>query len=156
MKDWFLRREPRERAILAIGSIAAVVIVLYALVLRPLAVQSEILRDAVAQKQRLLVDLARVGPGTGNAAASRQGNDQARIVLIPNSAREHGLAFSRTVPNGPDGIQVTFSNASFDQLVAWLASLDKDYALTVESASFQSTRQAGIVNGQLLLRRKPS
>jgi type II secretory pathway component PulM len=50
-------------------------------------------------------------------------------------------------------LQVTFGNVSFDALVAWLVALETQNSISVESASFTGTRQPGLVNGQLLLRR---
>jgi type II secretory pathway component PulM len=101
----------------------------------------------------LLVNLAQIDGQVVSSPSDAPGRDQTLVVLVGNSASEHGVALTRTRPDGPDGIQVTFGNASFDTLVAWLVALDAQYRVTVESASFTGTRQPGIVNGQLLLRR---
>jgi general secretion pathway protein M len=153
MNEWFAKLEPRERAIFVGGGVVALLIVLWAGVLRPLASRSEVLREAVVAKQRLLVNLAQIDGQVVSSPSDAPGRDQTLVVLVGNSASEHGVALTRTRPDGPDGIQVTFGNASFDTLVAWLVALDAQYRVTVESASFTGTRQPGIVNGQLLLRR---
>jgi type II secretory pathway component PulM len=153
MKDWFAGLQPRERAIFVVGAVAALLIVLWAGVLRPLGTRSEVLRESVAAKQRLLVNLAQIDGRAQSAPSDAPGQDQTLVRLVGNSASEAGVALTRTRPDGPDGIQVTFGNASFDTLVAWLVALETQNKVTVESASFTGTRQPGIVNGQLLLRR---
>jgi general secretion pathway protein M len=152
MRAWFESLQPRERAIFVAGAVLALLIVLWMGVLRPLHSRSEVLREAVAAKQRLLVNLQQIdGPAVGPGTTER--GDQTLVRLINNSAAEHGVELTRTRPDGPNGIQATFGNASFDTLVAWLVALEGQNGVSVETASFTSTRQPGIVNGQLLLRR---
>jgi general secretion pathway protein M len=153
MKEWFAGLQPRERVIFVGGGIAALVIVLWMFVLQPLGTRSEVLRESVAAKQRLLVGLSQVEGVSAQPTSPAAGQEQTLVRLVGNSATEHGVALTRQRPDGPNGIQVTFGNASFDTLVEWLVALETQNAVTVESASFTGTRQPGIVNGQLLLRR---
>jgi general secretion pathway protein M len=154
MKAWFDRLQPRERWILLIGISAAFVIIVWSFALVPLRTQATTLRTAVAMKQRLLIDLARL-EGTQAPAGSGgvQGQDQTLVVIVDSTAQGNGLALARTRPNGPNGIDVTFQGASFDVLVAWLLTLHDSYAIDVESASFTTARVQGLVNGQLSLHR---
>jgi type II secretory pathway component PulM len=140
----------RERLIV-LGGIVAVVLIGAWFGLTKMRSGTEVLRDAVAQKQGLLIALQSLGDQVPRSATP--GDGQTLVVLIANTAQQHNLALTRTRPDGPDGIQVTFGNASFDTLMSWLIALDKQYSVAVESASFTSTRQQGVVNGQLLLRR---
>jgi general secretion pathway protein M len=154
MKDWFASLQQREQWILIGGGIAAAVIVLWLVVLSPMRNESDSLRLSVASKQRLLVDLVRLeatqAPG---GAAAVQGAGQTLVIIIDSTAQAHGLTLPRTRPNGPNGIDVTFQAAAFDSLVQWLIALQTTYAVQVESASFSSAREPGLVNGQLSLRR---
>jgi len=152
MRAWFDNLEPRERLILIGGAVAAALIILWIGVLTPLRTRSEVLRDSIATKQRLLVDLTRVGPEPTRTGTAEGGN-QTLVVLISASAREHGVALKTQRPDGPDGIQVSFGNLAFDTLLEWLVAIEKQNAVSVESASFTATKQRGIVNGQLVLRR---
>jgi len=154
MRAWFDSLQQRERWIAIVGAFAAFVIIMWALVLRPLGNQSATLRTAVDTKQRLLVDLGRLEGAQAPAAGSAvQGQGQTLVVIVDNTAQAHGLTLSRTRPNGPNGIDVTFQGASFDVLVAWLTTLQGSYAVDVESASLSSARVQGLVNGQLSLHR---
>jgi type II secretory pathway component PulM len=152
MRAWFDNLQPRERLTLIGGVIAAALIILWVGVLSPLRTRSELLRDSIASKQRLLVELTRVGPEPARASDTG-GSTQTLVVLISSSAREHGIAFKTQRPDGPDGIQVAFASVPFDTLLDWLVAIERQNAITVESASFTSTKQRGIVNGQLVLRR---
>jgi len=152
MRAWFDSLQARERLILIGGAILAVLIILWIGVLTPLRTRSETLRDSIAQKQRQLVDLARVGPEPAHAAGPG-GAAQTLVVVIDASAREHGVALKTRRPDGPDGIQVAFANVAFDTLLDWLVAIEKQNSIAVESASVTTTKQRGIVNGQLVLRR---
>ena len=50
-------------------------------------------------------------------------------------------------------VDVTFQGASFDAIVAWLLVLHGTYGIDVETASFSSGREQGLVNGQISLNR---
>ncbi len=150
MKAWFDNLQPRERLIL-LGGVAAVLVIAAFLGVMRLHTQTEVLREAVAAKQRMLVDLTRVGVRPAGPAPAA--NNQTLVVVIDGSAREHGIVLSTRRPDGPDGVQVAFSSVPFDMLLEWLVALDKQSSVAVEAASFTTAKQKGIVNGQLTLRR---
>jgi general secretion pathway protein M len=157
MKEWFLAREPRERVVLAAGALIAVVILFSAFVWTPLRDNTAELRAGVAQKSRLLVDLQRASAIAPIAdARPAAASTQSLVVLIDRTAQSHGLAgaLTRTRPEGANGINVTFRDASFDSLAGWLVTLESMHGLIVESATVNGTRAPGLVNGQLLLRRQ--
>ncbi len=154
MRAWFYGLQVRERWIVAIGASAAVIIVVWGFVVTPLRAEIAALRTSVDTKQRLLVDVARVeGDRPSTVVGDRQGANQTLVVIVDNTARSHGLDFPRTRANGPSGVDVSFQGASADSLVAWLLVLHDTYGIDVETASFSSTREPGLVTGQLSLRR---
>jgi type II secretory pathway component PulM len=152
LRAWFENRPPHERAILVGVAVAVLLSLLWVGALRPMQSGSAVLRESVAAKQRLLVDLAQID-GQDAGAGGGAGQDQTLLRLVKNSSIEHGVELTRERPDGPNGLQVTFGNVSFDALVAWLVALETQNSISVESASFTGTRQPGLVNGQLLLRR---
>jgi general secretion pathway protein M len=154
MKAWFLSLQQRERWILLGGVAAALLIVLWAFVLTPLRNESGELREAVTQKQRLLIDLGRVeAMQLGGSSSPAVAAELSLVVLVDRTAQSYGLALRSTRPDGADGISVTVEAASFDALLDWLITLETTHGATVESASFSGTREQGLVNGQLFLRR---
>jgi type II secretory pathway component PulM len=109
----------------------------------------------IARLQSVLEDAASYGGLVlaPNSNGPVQGEGQTLVIIVNSTAESHGLALPRTRPNGPNGIDVTFQGASFDALIAWLIVLQTNYAVEVESASFSSAREQGLVNGQLSLHR---
>ena len=93
-------------------------------------------------------------PAAGTPAPNASG--ESLVVLVDRTAREAGLgaALRDQSPNGNAGLRLRIEAAPFDTLVTWLIALEKQYSVGVESASVTSTRQQGVVNGQLLLRRR--
>ena len=155
MKAWFARLEPRERWILMGGAVLAAVIILWGLVWVPLGKAAAGLHASVAEKQALLSDLHRAEALHKSASSARRPASESLVVLVDQTARAQGLAssFTRTQPDGATGISVSFRNASFDDILAWLARLDSTYGVTVESASFNGLQEHGLVTGQVFLRR---
>ncbi len=153
LKDWFYGLQPRERWIAGLGVGVAVVIVLWGALI-PLFDETAALRTAVDTKQRLLADVARIeGSQPANVAANRQGAEQTLLVVVDSTAGTYGLGKPRTTADGPSKMNVTLQAVSFDSVVAWLVTLQTTYGVDVESASFSSGREPGIVNGQVSLRR---
>lgn len=152
MRAWFFGLQMRERWIVGVGVSAAVAIILWGFVVQPIRSEIAALRTAVDTKQRLIVDVARV-EGSQPSTLNRQGAEQTLVVIVDNTARNHGLDFPRTRANGPSGVDVTFQRASFDSLVAWLLVLHSTYGVDVETASFSNGPAPGLVNGQLSLQR---
>ena len=154
MKAWFFGLQPRERWIVGIGAVVAVIIVLWGLVVSPLLGQATRLRASVDMKEQLLIDVRRVeAEQPGSSPNGRQDNDKTLTVIIDETARSHGLSSPRTRANGPSGVDVTLQSASFDAVVTWLAALHDTYGIDVETASLVPAREPGVVNGSLLLRR---
>jgi general secretion pathway protein M len=153
MRAWFDNLQPRERWILIAGLVVVIGVVLWAGVLRPLRTQSVVLQAAVESKQRLLLDLARLGTTSTPRTPGTPGADQTLVVVVDSTAQAHGLRITRSRPNGPSGVEVTLQGVPFDVLVAWLMTLHGTHAVDVESAQLSTARQQGLVNGQVSLHR---
>lgn len=154
MKAWFFGLQPRERWIVGIGAVVAGIIVLWGLVVSPLLGQAARLRASVDTKEQLLIDVSRVeAEQPGSLLNGRLDGDKTLVLIIEETTTSHGLRSPRTRANGPNGVDVTLQNASFDAVVAWLAALHDTYGIDVETASLVPAREPGVVNGSLLLRR---
>jgi general secretion pathway protein M len=156
MRAWFESLDARERLMLLGGSAAALVIVFWGLIWTPLNNRALELDSSVAVKQRMLATLQRARatspPGGPQVDASTR---QSLVLLIDQTHKSYGLdgTLIRTQPDGSDGIRVTFQDAAFDALIAWLGTMHGSYAVSVESATIDGARASGIVNATLVLRR---
>ena len=151
MRAWFNNLQPRERWILIAGAVVTVIIALWAGVLLPLRSQSTALQAAVESKQRLLLDLARLGAAPAVRAPGTSADTL--VVLVDRTAQANGLRITRSRPNGPSGVDVTLQAVPFDVLMTWLMTLHGTYSVDVESAQLSTARQQGLVNGQVSLHR---
>jgi len=149
---------PREQLVLGVGTLLAVLIIGWTFVWAPLQSGSARRSEAIEAQARLLVDLRRAANlrGSTEANPTSGANTQSLVVLVDQTARPHGLAgsFSRTRPEGQDSIHVTFRDASFDALIAWLIELERQYGVAVLTVnSISAAGPPGLVNGQILLGR---
>jgi general secretion pathway protein M len=156
MRAWWDSLEARERLVLLVGGIVAAVIVLWAAVWNPLFVNTARLGEEITSKERLLAEVTRLeASGAGTTSQTRAAGGGSLVVVVDQTIRSQGLSASlkRNQPNGSDGINLTFQSASFDTLIRWLAQLDRDHGISVQSASFSDSRQPGLVNSTLVLSR---
>lgn len=153
MKAWFFGLQPRERLIVVLGAVASGIIIAWWL-MQELATQTELSRESVELKQRLLIDVAQIeGTQPGGVARGREGAEQTLAVIVSNTAASYGLGQPRTRQNGPSGIDVTLQGVAFDALAVWLVALHDAYGIDVETVSVTNAREPGLVNGQLSLHR---
>ena len=155
MRNWWDSLQPRDRLILGSGGIVAILIIMWEFAWKPLTDGREQLRTSVAAKEQLLTEVARASGIDATGAGPAVGGQQSMFVLIDETATAAGLgsAITRARPDGTNAINVTFSNASFDSLLAWLIALNLNSGVWVDGASINTARQQGLVSGQLLLRR---
>ena len=155
MRAWYAKLSERDRRIVRLGGIAAVVLLLLAIVL-PLGRNIAQARQRVTNKQADLAfiqnavpQLASAGPGIGAAATG-----ESLVVLIDSSARESGLgkSLSSSQPTPDKGLRIRLDHVPFDALVAWLARLSQSHGVSVESAEIESAGEVGFVNAGLVLK----
>jgi general secretion pathway protein M len=154
LQAWRASLGERERRMVTWGGLAAAVLLLIGGIVLPLYAAAGRLEGRVEQKREDLEwmrsvagELHEAGPG-GNAAG------QSLIVIVDESAHSAGLgtAVTGTQPSGTGGVRVRIEGAAFDTVVAWLASLEQQYGLSIESATFDRGAQSGIVNASVVLR----
>lgn len=157
MKDWFMSREPRERVVLIVGAIVVLAILFWWLIWLPLVTNMAALRSDIAEKSRLFIDVQRAAAVAPREQTARPTANQSLLVVINRSAESHGLrnAVTRTRQDTADAnvLNVTLQGAPFNTLLSWLVTLETEHGVSVEAASISSARAAGIVNGQIRLRR---
>ncbi len=128
----------------------------WAFVWTPLVNRVQELEILISEKNSLLIDLARIetmDPVISNNTVNPTA--QSLVVLVDETHRIHGLngTLSRNQPDGDNGIRVVFQATSFDRLIGWLGTMEQSYGIKVESASFDSASESGVVTATLVLRR---
>jgi general secretion pathway protein M len=145
----------RERRMVMVGGVAAVLILIIAVVL-PLETSVSRAQQRISQKRADLLWMQSVAPelasaGPVSAATTRQ---ESLIVVVDSAARESGLgnALTSSEPSGTGGLRVRLEKAQFGLIVGWLARLSEQNGITVESATIDNAGEPGIVNAGLVLR----
>lgn len=158
MKQYWQNLAPRERQLLAGGSLFLLVFVSYAFLWSPFQ-EELVFKQQAAQDQKNLYAWMQSKAGeiqalkagtTGKKQLDRSG--QSLLGLADKSAREQGLAraIKRIQPRSNGGVQVWLDKASFDQVLFWLEELSR-YGITIESFKARRQVDAGTVNVEVIL-----
>jgi general secretion pathway protein M len=151
LRAWYAALQQREQRMVSIGGLVVAAIILVFGILMPLhsAVSNatklnETKRDDLAWMQMNAPEVRTAGsllPGS---------TGEAPVVLVDRVGREAGLggALRGTQPNG-NGVRVQLEAAPFDVLIAWLATLDERYGLSIESITVDRAARPGVVNASI-------
>jgi len=154
---WLQSLQERERLLVYIAGGLSAVLLVYLAIFAPFNKIISTRSARVERKQDDLAWLLSTAPTVRMLAASQPGvaSGESLVVLIDRTARQAGLASALTgqTPNGEHGMRVRLEAASFDALVGWLASLQQQYGVNVESAAIDRTDKTGTVNASLVLTR---
>jgi general secretion pathway protein M len=161
MKNLLLKLSARERLLLYGGGIILLVLSLYAFTYAPLIDGQKRLKSAIAAQQDLQTHLQhirseamRLSATTSTAPNAASPTNQSLIGLIDSSSEQVGIKsnIKRLTPEGADKVTLWLEKADFDQLVTWLAQLDKNQAVSVEQmSSSREGDKVGLVSGKVLL-----
>lgn len=145
----------RERRMVTLGGIVAVVLLVVAVVL-PLDRSVARANERVARKQSDLAWMRRVAPQLASAgpAVEHPATQDSLLVVVDRAARESGLgnALTSSEPSGAGGLRVRLDKAPFDTLLGWLGRLADQHGVRVESATIDAATEAGLVNAAIVLR----
>jgi general secretion pathway protein M len=144
----------REQRLLQIGAVAAVLILIFGILL-PLDSSVAKAHARITKKQADLAWMQGVAPYLAAAPAPRTGGGtgESLLVVVDRSAKESGLQKSvvGTEPTGPGAIQVRLEKASFDTIIAWLSRLSQQNGLSVDGATIDIAGSPGVVNAAIVL-----
>jgi type II secretory pathway component PulM len=144
---------PREQQLVKIGAIAAVLIIIFG-VLLPLDSSVTKARARIAQKQADLAWMKNVAPVLAASAPMRQaGGGESLLVIVDRSVRESGMdkSLAGTEPGGPGAIQVRLEKAPFDAIIGWLSRISQQNGLAVDGATIDTAGAPGLVNAAIVL-----
>ena len=155
MKDWYLRQSPRDRMIVMVVAILAIISLLYALAWYPLQTRKARIEQALISKQETLEFVRRAGAqlraSAGSAVAGKT-SDKAPYLLIDEVIRQAKMEPpERVEPSGANGARVQFGEVEFDKLVAVLAELEL-YGLKVSTLTI-SRKNPGTVSARFNMER---
>jgi general secretion pathway protein M len=150
--DKYAALSERERRMLLLGALAAVLIIVFGIVL-PLDRSVSKTQQRLQQKRADLVWMQSVAPELSGLAPPPQSTGESLLLIVDRSARESGLASSLagSEPGGAGSLSIRLEKAPFDTLIAWLARLSQQNGVTVESATVEKAGTPGLVNAAIVL-----
>lgn len=147
--------QPREQLILAAGTVIAVVLLGWALLVSPILVAREDARAALSGQRQLAIDLEIAASRFGNVGNARQTSSAnlTLIAVVDRSIRGSriGKPASRLQPDGETRARVWLEDVNFDAMVAWLAELESRYGVRIDTADIDRSSGAGLVDVRLTL-----
>jgi general secretion pathway protein M len=154
LRDWLANLSVRERNLVyAAGALVAIAL-LYLVLILPFTTTGTRMSARVAQKSTDLAWMRAQAPQAMAAAgvAQSRGGGESLVVVIDRTAREAGLgtALRDQSPNGNAGLRLRMEGASFDTLVTWLANLQQQYGVGIDTAQIDAAGP-GLVNATLSL-----
>ncbi len=154
MKDWFASLAPRERrSVIGAGAFVAVV-VLYVAAVEPVLEHRAMLERGVVAQRELVTWMRGIAADQGSGAPAA-GAGGSLFAVVDRSVRATALAgaVQRVQPEGTGTVRVWLDGADFDELVRWIAVLDRQYGIGVSSLSVERGLAPGSVNVRLTLDR---
>ena len=142
---------PREQTVLKALGVFLSAVLLLSLVILPLhRFNSSAIADYRAQQdtlQWMRDNRAAIGSGT-----QKQREPGASLLTLANqSARNFGLAFKRYEPNSNQGLNLWLEQVSFNEVVKWLAAIERDYGIVAVEFTASRRDEAGIVDVRIVL-----
>jgi len=157
LRDWLAGLAPRERNLVYLAGGFAAIALAYFLLVLPLTTAAARREARIEQKTADLEWMRQVAPQVAAAAAAgggaAAGSEESLVVLVDRTGREAGLgnAIRDQSPSGDLGLRLRLESASFDVLVAWLASLHQQYGVRVDAATIDAAGAPGLVNASITL-----
>ena len=157
MKAWFESLDLRDRRMLIIGSALLGVMLFYVLVWEPLEDGVETLRKSNAEQQTRLqwmqqavVEVKQLRGSSGRPAQLARGESLLAAIDRAASSNQLADALKRVQPDGSERARVWLEGASFDRLVHWVDSLQRQQGVRVVSRVFEAREEVGRVDARLV------
>lgn len=157
LRDWLAGLAPRERNLVYLAGGLAAIALAYLVLVLPLTTAAARREARIEQKTADLAWMRQVAPQVAAAAATvggaAAGSEESLVVLVDRTGREAGIgsAIRDQSPSGDLGLRLRLESASFDVLVAWLASLQQQYGVRVDAATIDAAGAPGLVNASITL-----
>ena len=154
LRDWLGTLSARERNLVYGAGALLGIAALYVILILPFQASTS---RAASRVQKKTADLAWMRQNATQAIsaagiATSRGSGESLMVLVDRTAREAGLSSSLRdqSPNGESNLRLRLEAASFDALMTWLASLQQQYGVSIDSAQIDQSG-TGLVNASLSL-----
>lgn len=153
-----MQLRPNDRRALLIGVAALVLASLYFLVWQPVADHAQHLRQSVKENRELLAWMQQTAHEVAQLRAARPNtvqisDGQSLLAVVDQSAKSGHLggAVKRVEPEGQNTVRVWLKQASFDDTMLWLESLQRNNGVRVQNIVVERQEAPGLINARVSL-----
>ncbi|HEX7374022.1 MAG TPA: type II secretion system protein GspM [Steroidobacteraceae bacterium] len=154
VRAWLDNLQERERRLVYGAAGLAGLALLYLVLVLPFQTATHRAAQRLDRKQTDLTWMRQVAPQVSSAAgaAGAAHTGESLVVLVDRTAREAGLGTSLRdqSPDQNKALRLRLEAVQFDAMIAWLASLQTQYGVSIEAAAIDGTGP-GLVNASLTL-----
>jgi len=157
MKTWFAGLSSRERMMVLSMTVVVVVFLLYLMIIEPITNNYERNKKNVATAIQTVEWMEsasyQIKQLHGGKKTVKAKGKQFVLGVVDRSIRKAGLSsvMKRVQPEGDKGVRVWFEKASFDNLMKWLAIVERQHGLVVDEINIEKTDSIGLVNVRVFL-----
>jgi len=152
-RAWYESLAERERRLVLVAGGFVAIALLWLLLVLPLHTITAKRAARVEKKTADLVWMRSMAPqvAAARSSGSTTSSNESLVVLIDRTARQAGLGSSLRdqSPNGAHSLRLRLESASFDSLIAWLALLQQQHGVAVETANVDVGSAPGLVNASV-------
>lgn len=159
LRTWYQGLAPRERLAVIVGSIAVIFMLFYYVLWHPLNSSLSDARQRVVSETNQtrwmlgIRDEARLLQSSGNQTQIK-GRGDSLLSIVDETSRAGGLgeAVRHIQPDQDNKATVSLQQASFNQMLFWLRTLQRDYGITTtEMTLSRDSDTPGNVEARLTL-----
>lgn len=157
MKEWFEKLDPRERKVVIGGGVALTLVVIYFLMWEPFINSIDAMRKNNAEQQQLLAWMKKSANEVKQLRASnpqsvQSETGQSLLGLVDQTAKRAklGPSIKRVKPEGSTKAHVWIEDASFNDLMRWLETLQNRHGIHIISSFIEKQDSSGIIKARLV------
>jgi general secretion pathway protein M len=157
-EDWWQNLAKRERAFLRTMLIVIGIALLYFVIYQPINKTIAELQQAVNYQNTIVQSIkpkvAEIQSFKHSTAQANQVNANNLLSVVDQNLKQQQLDryTSEVSQTSSNGVQIKFSNISFDQLLQWLIALWQRYQIQVSQIEVKPTKTIGNVEVLLIVR----
>ena len=151
---WYRGREPRDRLVIRLLSLAVCILLLWSVVWKPVSDWRELANNRFENAQSTL-DWVHTNEARVRAAVRAQaprGAGPSLLPVITRAAEAQGLALNRLQPESNGAVTVMLQAQPFNEVMKWVHNLQENNGVTILRISVDAQGEPGYVNAQLRIR----
>lgn len=148
---WYQAKERSEQKILAIVAAIVVFSLLWLLLWKPITDWRDV-SDNRFQTAQTTLSWMQANEQRARASAdvaSPSGAERSLVPLLTRAAQSLDLKLNRLQPRSDGGVTVAIEGQTFDNVLAWIAGLQENNAISVTKVSINHKDEPGLVDAQI-------